>query len=110
MLPNDYDWHHLDIEIKYSKNKTKRICVTCGRPIYKTFQKEYVKSTGYLISKLCTWDQYYTCCEQCKNEWLENADERWLGIMGSREWYRDCKKASDPYLRKAGVEWGRRKP
>ena len=69
-----YNLHHIDITTKKTKEDTGRICVVCNKPIYRTYTEEYAKEDGTQLSKICTWDQYYTCCDDCKEERIRKAD------------------------------------
>lgn len=69
-----YNLSHVDIKTKKVKEDTGRICKHCGKPIYKIFMEEWVKKDGVLLSRTCEWNQWYTCCDECKKDWYEGAN------------------------------------
>jgi hypothetical protein len=77
MLPNDYDYHHIYVETLMTTRKTDRQCQVCQLPIYKEYKIERLKETGYIISKILTWNSYFTCSPFCKTVQLREAKKKW---------------------------------
>ncbi len=65
---------HVITEIE--KEPTKRICDICDELIYKIFQKETLMN-GVFLSRICVWDQMFTCSENCQEKWYgrENLED-----------------------------------
>lgn len=75
-----YDLSHVDIQTKKTKKDTGRICSVCEKPIYKIYSEEWVKGEDIRLSKICLWDQYYTCCEDCKKERIVEASQIGMAV------------------------------
>lgn len=105
-------WEYNDNEILSSKSteQTSRKCKVCRKPILKVFEIEKCRKSGAELSKICIWDQYYTCGSKCQERWLKWQRETTLGISKRDEnGVPSYKKIKDPYLDRYyryGQRWG----
>ena len=63
---------HHNIKTVFEQEPTIRYCKSCGKLIYKKFQIEIDKTTKKILSRICIWDEWYTCCGDCESH-------RWRG-------------------------------
>lgn len=110
--PLDIDQYHAnELRSESSTELTRRKCKSCNQPIYRKYDLEVCKVSGVVISKICIWDQYYTCSDNCRREWLKSKNSSYLignaaRVDGVPAWT----KIKDPYVeqyRKVyGKKWG----
>ena len=49
------------------REPTSRYCVSCGKEIYRKFKR--VRAGGRGMTEICVWDDRYTCCVTCRDNW-----------------------------------------
>lgn len=111
VYPLDIDQYQTnELRHEFQIELTSRKCKACKQPIYRKYELEICKYSNIVISKICIWDQYYTCCNECRREWLKSEDTNYLLGLSNRLGNGKLEKHNlkDPYLDKyyRSKKWG----